>query len=110
MNGDELAEAKKVVLEHEINWRSFTNGHKDDPNGTIFDQWRLISWPTIYVIDARGRIRNNSTTLVRPEKNLNQIIETCLAEIGETVEIKSLASTESDTLPEGDSPPVNANK
>ena len=51
--GDQLNEKNK---EAEITWRSFQNkrggGQKD-----IASEWNLQGWPTLYLIDQDGKIR-----------------------------------------------------
>ena len=56
VNSDEDREALKKVMQTEnITWRSFWNG--GSTNGPISTKWRVMGWPTIYVLDAEGRIR-----------------------------------------------------
>jgi thiol-disulfide isomerase/thioredoxin len=57
VNGDEkLENAKKAGEKHAIPWRSFWNGEKG-AGGPISQAWNVQGWPTIYVIDAKGMIR-----------------------------------------------------
>ena len=56
VNSDTDREAlKKTVLAEKITWRSFWNG--GSTSGPISTRWNVSSWPTIYVIDADGRLR-----------------------------------------------------
>ena len=48
-------ELKGVLVEERITWRSFWNG--GSTNGPISKQWKVTSWPSIWVIDAKGVIR-----------------------------------------------------
>ena len=57
VNSDPDLEALRPRLEQEnITWRSFWNGPKGT-RGPISSAWGVRSWPTIYVLDARGVIR-----------------------------------------------------
>jgi thiol-disulfide isomerase/thioredoxin len=56
VNGDkDVAHAKKVATAKGITWQSF----KDQPNGesAISKTWNLRGWPTLYLIDHKGIIR-----------------------------------------------------
>ena len=43
-------------IKPDITWRSFWNG-EDGVLGPIAVKWSVYSWPTIYLIDAKGIIR-----------------------------------------------------
>ena len=76
INSDDDREmVKKVVLEENISWRSFWNGEKGT-QGPISTRWNVSGWPTIYVIDATGKIRYKN---VRGD-DLDKAIDTLLAE------------------------------
>ena len=58
VNGDpDLAELHKMNAEQNINWRSFQNYH-ESYDAPISSQWNVQGWPTLYLIDAEGTIRN----------------------------------------------------
>ena len=46
---------KERMEEEEITWRSFFDG--GGTSGPIASAWNVSGWPTIYVLDAEGRIR-----------------------------------------------------
>ncbi len=46
---------KKRIREERITWRSFFDG--GGTGGPIASRWNVQGWPTIYLIDAEGRIR-----------------------------------------------------
>ena len=50
-----LEEAKKKSEDQQITWRSFWNG--GSTNGQISREWQVRGWPTLYLIDQRGVIR-----------------------------------------------------
>jgi thiol-disulfide isomerase/thioredoxin len=57
VNGDEdRARAKAVSAREGISWRSFWTG---GPGQGIPVQWGVSGWPTIYVIDGNGVIRDD---------------------------------------------------
>lgn len=59
VNGDEAgnrAEVKETVKKEGITWRSFWAG---GPDGVIPREWGVQSWPTVYVIDGEGIIRDD---------------------------------------------------
>jgi thiol-disulfide isomerase/thioredoxin len=75
VNGDEDREkAKSVSLKEGITWRSFWN---ERPHGPISLKWGVTGWPTVYVVDAGGVIRNNDS-LRGPD--LDQAVESLVAE------------------------------
>ena len=70
---------QKVVQEENLTWRSFWNGPKG-PDGPISNAWNVEGWPTVYLLDAEGRIRRRWIG-GPPEKDLDQAIEELLQEI-----------------------------
>ena len=56
INSDrERDKLKERMAEEEISWRSFFDG--GGTGGPIASKWNVSGWPTIYVIDAEGRLR-----------------------------------------------------
>lgn len=54
VNGDrQLAAAQQAVSKNQIPWRSFWAG----PDGALAEAWNVRSWPTVYLIDHTGIIR-----------------------------------------------------
>src|SRR5262245_44079369 len=49
---DQLA---KILQKEKITWRQAVDGSTSGPLAT---KWGVNSWPTIYVLDAKGVIRN----------------------------------------------------
>ena len=64
---------KKRIEEENITWRSFFAG---STQGDIPAMWNVSSWPTIYVIDAKGVIRAKNVR----GKQLDEWIERLVAE------------------------------
>ena len=58
VNSDDDLEALHVTLKEEnITWRSFWNG-PEGLSGPIATSWNIQGWPTLYLIDHEGIIRN----------------------------------------------------
>ena len=56
INSDrDRAKLKDRMSEEGISWRSFYDG--GGTGGPIASTWNVSGWPTIYVLDAEGRIR-----------------------------------------------------
>jgi hypothetical protein len=78
VNSDEDRQKLKEAMEEEqITWRSFWNGPQGT-RGPISRDWKVSSWPTIYVIDAKGVIRYKNVRGAAMDK----AIDTLLAEMG----------------------------
>ena len=83
VNSDrDLDQIREVVKEKNITWRSFWNGPQGT-GGPISTEWGVTGWPTIYVLDADGRIRYKNVR----GKEMDDAITTLLAEMGHDVEL-----------------------
>jgi hypothetical protein len=69
-------ELKKAMEKEQITWRSFWNG-PEGTSGPISTKWNVRSWPTIYVVDAKGVIRFKN---VRGEA-MDKAVDKLLAEM-----------------------------
>lgn len=76
---EELEKIRKIVKEKDLNWRSFQDKGGQTP---ISDTWKIAGWPTVFILDAEGKIR------LKGEGDFDKVIEECLAEMGHDVEIK----------------------
>ena len=70
---------KQRLTEENITWRSFWN---NGTNGPIALKWNVFSWPTTYVIDAKGVIRFKSVR----GRSLDDAVDGLLKEMGVTVD------------------------
>jgi hypothetical protein len=68
---------KSVLIEKQLTWRSFWNGGSTD--GPISNQWKVRGWPSIWVIDANGVIRNRRKDLTF---DMDKSVDALLAEMG----------------------------
>jgi hypothetical protein len=77
VNSDSDKKQLKERMEKEkITWRSFWNG-PDGTDGPIAKAWNVTSWPTVYLIDAKGVIRSKSFD---DEKQLDRLIDELVKE------------------------------
>ena len=74
---------KETLKKKDITWRSFWNG-PEGTRGPISKKWNVRGWPTIYVLDAEGKIRFKN---VRGEK-MDEAIQELLAEIDVKVDLE----------------------
>ena len=71
---DEKREAiQQEIASGEITWRCWWDGGQ---NGPITSRWNVLSFPSIFVIDAKGVIRERGTR----GKDLDQTVERLVAE------------------------------
>ena len=83
VNSDkDLVFARKAVEEKDLSWRSFWNG-EDGVLGPIAIRWSNYSWPTIYLIDAKGIIRYKNVH----GAELDEAITKLMAEAGHEVNL-----------------------
>jgi hypothetical protein len=73
VNSDSDREALKKVIEKEgITWRSFWDGGSTD--GPISTRWNVQGWPTIYVLDAEGKIRYRDVRGEAMDKAVDELL------------------------------------
>lgn len=100
VNSDnDLEEIRKIVKEKDINWRSFWNG-EDGTDGPISTAWNINGWPSIFVLDAEGRIRYKD---VRGEQ-LDKVIVELLAEMDIEVDLSDHSEDEESEESDGNNP------
>jgi peroxiredoxin len=71
-DGDRSA-LQKIIKEQGLNYRSAVGG---STSGPIAKAWNVMGWPTVYVIDQKGIIRNKFIG-VDPKK-LTEAVEALL--------------------------------
>jgi thiol-disulfide isomerase/thioredoxin len=74
-----LNDAKRAVAKESMGWRSFWNG-TDGPTGPISHAWNVRSWPTIYVLDGKGVIREKNVRGEELDKAVDLLIKEQAAE------------------------------
>jgi peroxiredoxin len=75
INSDPKDHLKETLKKENITWPSWWDG--GDTSGPIARAWNVSSWPTTYVLDAKGVIRFKN---VRGEE-MDKAVEQLLAEI-----------------------------
>jgi thiol-disulfide isomerase/thioredoxin len=74
VNGDKTAdEGRSVAAKNKINWRSVWDGGSQ---GTTATRWGVQGWPTSYLVDAKGVIRESN----RRGNDLDKAVEALVAE------------------------------
>jgi len=76
VNSDaDRADLKKVMEKEKITWRSFWDG--GSTGGPIASKWNVHGWPTLYLIDAKGVIRDKDSGR---DKDLDDAIDALVKE------------------------------
>ena len=79
INSDkDLETVAELNTKESITWRSFWNG-PDGTGGPISKRWGITGWPTLYLIDAKGKIRHKFTGNPGDEK-LDALIDALVQE------------------------------
>lgn len=77
MNSDPMEDYYDAVEREELNWSHFWDG--GDTRGPISTKWGVRGWPTIYILDHEGIIRDKNK---RGEK-MDEVVDQLLAEMKE---------------------------
>ncbi len=81
----ERDEARRLVKEEDITWRSWWNGGQ---SGAISRRWNVSSLPSFFLLDAKGVIRYKGDVIRSPE-GLHMAVETLLKELEKETKAKS---------------------
>src|SRR5581483_4860988 len=74
INSDKDRDALKKVLEKEsISWRSWFDG--GSTGGPIAKRWNVSGWPTLYLLDHKGVIRDKSAGSKDMDKLIDKLVE-----------------------------------
>ena len=92
VNSDrDLDKIRETVKEKNITWRSFWNG-PEGTGGPISSAWNVRGWPTIYVLDAEGKIRYKNVRGAAMDEALTEL----MAEMGHEVDLTNHEEEEPD--------------
>ncbi len=81
VNSDQDREKLKTILEEkDLTWRSFWNG--GSTSGPISTEWNVRGWPTIYVIDHEGVIRQKNVRGDQLDAAIKDLVEKAEAALG----------------------------
>ncbi|MBI3852958.1 MAG: redoxin domain-containing protein [Verrucomicrobia bacterium] len=75
VNSDPKQHLKQVIKKENMTWRSWWDG--GDTSGPIASKWNVHSWPTTYVLDAKGVIRFKDVR----EKEMDEAVDALLKEM-----------------------------
>ena len=79
VNSDrDLEKLRDTVKEKNITWRSFWNGPQGT-SGPISKAWDVMGWPTIYILDQNGVIRERN----KRNDEMSVAVHALLAEMDE---------------------------
>jgi len=74
INSDKNRDDLKKVLEKEnITWRSWFDG--GSTGGPIAKRWNVRGWPTLYLVDHKGTIRDKSSGFKDMDKLIDKLVE-----------------------------------
>jgi len=73
-------DVKKTLVDQKITWRSFWNG--GSTNGPISRAWKITGYPTLFLIDDRGVIRDKWLGTPAAE-TLDKAVEALVKQAGE---------------------------
>ena len=74
VNCEDVSRMRNVEAGGAVTWRSWADG----PQGPIAQQWNVTGYPTLYLIDSRGRVRSKG--YLRGEV-LNTAVQTAVEEV-----------------------------
>lgn len=72
VNTDKRETGKKAVKDNNLTWRSFSDG---STSGKICKAWFIRSFPSIFVIDHKGKIRHMNLRGDPLEKAIEKLVE-----------------------------------
>src|SRR5208282_244415 len=74
INSDHARDELKKVLEKEnITWRSWFDG--GETSGPIATHWNIEGWPTLYLVDHKGVIRDKSVGSKEMDKLIEKLVQ-----------------------------------
>ena len=78
VNSDPKQKLRDVVKKESLTWRSWWDG--GDTSGPIATKWNVSFWPTLYLIDHQGVIRQKWVGSPSDEEVFDREIEKVVAE------------------------------
>ncbi len=81
VNSDGPEELTEALKENPVTWRSFKDKRAGKP--AVSAEWKVLGWPTLYLIDHKGIIRKRwiggpSADVL--DREIDQLVEAALAE------------------------------
>jgi len=75
VNSDPAERYREAIAKENITWPSFWDG--GDTSGPIATKWGVRGWPTIYIIDHEGIIREKN----KRGEAMDEVVDRLLAEM-----------------------------
>lgn len=75
VNSDPAEKYRDAIVRENITWPSFWDG--GDTSGPIATKWGVRGWPTIYIIDHEGIIRDKN----KRGEEMDEVVDKLLAEM-----------------------------
>ncbi len=75
VNSDPAEKYRDAIVRENITWPSFWDG--GDTSGPIATKWGVRGWPTIYIIDHLGIIRDKN----KRGEEMDEVVDRLLAEM-----------------------------
>ena len=75
VNSDPAERYREAITKENITWPSFWDG--GDTSGPIATKWGVSGWPTIYIIDHLGIIRDKN----KRGEAMDEVVDRLLAEM-----------------------------
>jgi len=72
VNSDKKERVRTAMEQNNITWRSFWDG--GSTGGPIASKWNVTGWPTIYVIDHKGKIRFKNVRGAAMDKAVDELL------------------------------------
>ncbi len=73
INSDPKEDYFEAIARENITWPSFWDG--GDTSGPIATKWGVTGWPTIYIIDHEGIIRDKNKRDERMDEVVDRLLE-----------------------------------
>ncbi len=75
VNSDPAEKDREAIVRENITWPSLWDG--GDTSGPIATKWGVRGWPTIYIIDHEGIIRDKN----KRGEEMDEVVDKLLAEM-----------------------------
>jgi len=72
VNSDKKERVRTAMEKNNITWRSFWDG--GSTGGPIASKWNVTGWPTIYIIDHKGKIRFKNVRGAAMDKAVDELL------------------------------------
>ena len=71
VNTDEKTALKKIIADNKLTWNSWADG---SPSGPICKQWNVHSFPTMFLIDANGKLRKRNLAPMELDNAIEELV------------------------------------